>query len=134
VEHFLDRLSRREPKGVAGVSLEALSLLTSYDYPGNIRELQNVIEHAFVVCDGQTIDTRHLPAELVDTEHAVATSSDDLERRLQTVEAHIIRQALRRNKYNRLATARSLGLHKTTLFRKMKALGVEFPERDGRRR
>jgi PAS domain S-box-containing protein len=134
VQHFLDRLNRREAKGVTGVSPEALSLFTSYDYPGNVRELQNVVEHAFVVCDGQTIDTRHLPPEIADTGPVVATGSDDLAKRLRTVEAHIIRQALRRNKYNRLATARALGLHKTTLFRKMKALGVEFPERDGRRR
>ena len=110
---------------------EALSLLMAHDWPGNIRELENAIERAFVLCREGRIGIGHLPEEL--TAHGVhaqtgggAQSAHDL------LDAQAIHAALERNAFNRLAAARELGVHKTTLFRRMKRLGISLPEQDGR--
>jgi DNA-binding NtrC family response regulator len=110
---------------------EALSLLMAHDWPGNIRELENVIERAFILCQKEYIDIDHLPEELTARGIAADTgmrirSARDL------IDAQAINAALKRNRYNRSATARELGIHKTTLFRRVKKLGIDLPEKDGR--
>jgi transcriptional regulator with PAS, ATPase and Fis domain len=127
-EQFISRFNRVQNRNVPGISPEALSLLMAHDWPGNIRELENCIERAFVLCGDGRIDIRHLPEELISSvpqgcEHA--SVHDLLDR--QAIEA-----ALERAGFNRLAAARALGIHKTTLFRRMKRLGMALPARDGR--
>jgi len=133
VEHFIARFNRRQSKSVSGVSAEVMALLMAHDYPGNIRELLNIIERAFVLCREGEILVEHLPPEL-GRRPGPAAGPSKLSTIVRMVEAQAIRDALRRNRYNRLAAARELGLHKSSLFRKLRELGIELPEEDGRSR
>jgi PAS domain S-box-containing protein len=131
VEQFIARFNRLQQKAVPGISPEALSLLMAHDWPGNIRELENVIERAFILCNQGQIAICHLPEEL--RTHGAAPEADyDVRSAHDILDAQAIRTALERNGYNRLAAARELGVHKTTLFRRMKKLGIPLPEKDGR--
>lgn len=133
VEQFVARFNRLQQKSVQGVGAEALSLLMAYDWPGNIRELENAIERAFILCNDKNIGIGHLPGEL--TAHGAAISKDnDIRSAHDILDAQAIVSALARNNFNRQAAARELGIHKTTLFRKMKKLGISLPEQDGRSR
>lgn len=133
VEQFVARFNRLQQKSVQGVGAEALSLLMAYDWPGNIRELENAIERAFILCNDENIGIGHLPGEL--TAHGAAISKDnDIRSAHDILDAQAIVSALARNNFNRQAAARELGIHKTTLFRKMKKLGISLPEQDGRSR
>jgi PAS domain S-box-containing protein len=136
VEHFLARFNRIQGKALSGVAPEAMTLLMAHDYPGNIRELENLIEHAFVLCPEGLIQTRHLPESFTGraTPPNTHESTRDLHAVVRHAEAKAIRQALERHGFNRLATARELGMHKSTFFRKIKTLGLELPETDGRSR
>ena len=133
VEHFVARFNRRQDKSVAGVAPDAMALLMAHNYPGNVRELENIIERAFVLCDTGRIQRVHLPAEL--TGHPAvsrAPAGETIFAQTRASESQAIRHALERHGFNRLAAARELGLHKSTLFRKLKALGIELPDQDGR--
>jgi transcriptional regulator with PAS, ATPase and Fis domain len=133
VEHFIARFNRTQGKAVSGVAPEVMAFLMAHDYPGNVRELENIIEHAFVLCGEGRIDPRHLPEEFLVRTPATAQSKE-FSTSVRAVEAQAIREALEQNGFNRLAAARQLGLHKSTLFRKIKALGIALPKRDGRSR
>jgi len=103
----------------------------AHGFPGNVRELENIIEHAFVLCRKNIIEIEHLPQELqplLPRQNITPTSKTSLDE----LQAHFIFDALERNKWNRLATAKELGMHKTTLFRKIKQLGIKLPKQDGR--
>ena len=131
VDQFITRFNRLQQKSVQGITVEALSWLMAHDWPGNIRELENVVERAFILCSDGDIGLAHLPGEL--TAHGMAANSDTDIRSLHDIlDAQAIRSALERNAFNRLAAARELGIHKTTLFRRMKKLGISLPEQDGR--
>lgn len=130
-EQFITQFNRLQRKNVSGIGAEALSLLMAHDWPGNIRELENTIERAFILCQEGLIGLKHLPDELT-TPGLPRSSQPDRHAAHDLLEAQSIRDALKRNGYNRLAAARELGIHKTTLFRKMKKLGIPLPERDGR--
>ncbi len=120
-DHFVRRLNVRKGRDVSGVSPDALDVLMRHDYPGNVRELENAIEHAFVTCRSGSIRRTHLPAGLVSGrsgEPSTPLSFDDAERLF-------LLAALERHGWNKAATARDLGVHKTTLWRKMKRLGID---------
>ena len=129
VEHFIAKFNHLRGKDVTGISPHALAALMGHDFPGNVRELENVVEHAFVLCPSGEIEVQHLPGNL--REHAPTQGQAS---NLKDAERHTILSALERNKWNRLAAARELGIHKSTLFRKIKAHNIELPERDGRTR
>lgn len=133
VEHFVAHLNRLQGKEIEGASPEALTLLMAHDYPGNVRELENIIEHAFVLCPEGAIMPNHLP-DVFTARLSRQQSTRDGRTDLRAVECQIIMEALRRNHNNRLATSQELGIHKSTLFRKMKSLGIAFPTSDGRSR
>jgi len=131
VEQFIGQFNRLQQRSVRGITAEALSLLMAHDWPGNIRELENVVERGFILCSDGDIGIEHLPREL--TGHGTAAGSDtDIRSAHEILDAKAILAALERNAYNRLAAANDLGIHKTTLFRKMKKLGIPLPEKDGR--
>ncbi len=121
--HFIDRFNRIKGRDVTGLSRDALNAFMDHDWPGNIREMENAIEHAFILCRGGLIELSHLPEPL----SRVAASSGRLPAgaTLEEIEARVIRDALERNNGRKLATARELGIHKTTLWRKMKRLGLD---------
>ena len=133
VDKTIERFNRLQRRSVQGLTPEALSLLMAHDWPGNVRELENVIERSFVLCRDTYIDIAHLPEELR-THGGPASAAPGLKHAHHALEAQSIRTALKRNHFNRLATARELGIHKTTLFRRMKKLGIVLPKQDGRSR
>ena len=130
VDQFIRRFNRVQHRAVPGISSEALSLLMVHHWPGNIRELQNCIERAFVLCGASRIDIAHLPEELTISGASVSLGTQSSLHEL--LDRQAIQAALERSGFNRLAAARELGIHKTTLFRRMKRLGMALPERDGR--
>jgi transcriptional regulator with PAS, ATPase and Fis domain len=133
VEKAVDRFNRLQRRSVQGVTAEALSLLMAHDWPGNVRELENVIERAFVLCRDGFIDIAHLPEEL--REHGRSgAAAPGIKKAHDLLEAQSIRTTLARHNFNRLAAAQDLGIHKTTLFRRMKRLGIALPKQDGRSR
>jgi len=130
IERFIEKMNRVRGKAVSSIGRDAMAVLLRHDFPGNIRELENIIEHAFILCSEGEIALQHLPAYLQQApERQVAVSM--MENRQQS-EKEIILASLHRNNYNKLATARELGIHKTTLFRKLKKYQLSLPE-TGRR-
>ncbi|RPJ77886.1 MAG: Fis family transcriptional regulator, partial [Acidobacteria bacterium] len=128
---LVERFNRLQSRSVQGVSAEALSLMFAYDWPGNVRELENVIERAFILCGQGFIEIRHLPEELTGRVTSPPVSGPSRVAH-DMLDSQAIRAALERNDDNRNAAARELGIHKTTLFRRMKKLGIPRPARDGR--
>jgi len=126
VDHFIASLNRIQGKEVVGITDEALTCLMSYNYPGNVRELKNIIERAFVLCRSGEIERRHLPEPLCSTACINCPKQTEF-MSLKHMEAAFLMNALRRNNWNRLQTASQLGIHKTTLFRKIKSLGLQVP-------
>jgi PAS domain S-box-containing protein len=126
VAYFIERFNAIQQKNILGVTDEALACLVSHDYPGNIRELENILERAFILCKAGMIKPHHLPESLnihkpVDSKQPLETLS------IKDMEAIFLTNALRRNDWNRMKTARQLGMHKSTLFRKIKALNIHIP-------
>jgi len=119
-------------KDIAGVSDEVMARLMEHDYPGNVRELENIIEQAFVLCRGGVIELNHLPPEL----RPALTAGRDESRpmSLQAMERFLISETLQRRKGNRKDAARDLGINVSTLYRRIKDLKIESPEVDGRGR
>ena len=131
IDHFISRFNRIQNKDVAGVSDEVLNVLMRWDFPGNARELENAIEHAFVLCRSGLIELRHLPQEILESS-GLPTMDVRPGATLRSIEALHIADALRRHEGSRKAAAAELGIHPTTLRRKIKDLGIDVPERDGR--
>jgi PAS domain S-box-containing protein len=131
VDHFLGRFSASFGREISGVSTGVLRLLASHDYPGNIRELETTLEHACVMCAGGTVELEHLPASW---QERTAAGADGLAAEISEHEAQLIRDALERHGWHREAAARDLGIHKATLFKKIRKLGIELPDVDGRSR
>jgi PAS domain S-box-containing protein len=132
IEHFIEKMNMTRGKAISGVDDDVLQILMGYDYPGNIRELENIIEHAFVLCSDGSIRSHHLPTGLSGHLQKVPIAPDHLSQTLYATETVAIMNALKRNHFNRLAAARELGMHKSTLFRKIKKLGIILPSIDGR--
>jgi PAS domain S-box-containing protein len=123
IEHFVEKFNYKMGKNLSGVSHEVMSLLMRYDFPGNVRELENVVEHAFVMCKGDMIEPRHLPPELIDWA-GESFREEEVNSPIQTAEAEVIRKTLARNRGNRMRTARELGIDRTTLWRKIKRYNI----------
>jgi len=131
VSQFIERFNRLQHKNIKGVSGEALSLLMAHDWPGNVRELENIVERAFILCNKGLIEAVHFPEELT-AYRLKNTPSSNMQISRDLLESQFIRDALQKADYHREAAARELGIHKTTLLRRMKKLGIPIPERDGR--
>ncbi len=130
-EQFIAHYNALQKKSIQGLASEALSLLMAHDWPGNIRELENVIERAFILCAKGSIGISHLPEELT-VLYTKDRAGTDMKSAGEMLEAQAIRKALEHNANNRLAAARELGIHKSTLFRKIKKHGIAPAGKDGR--
>ncbi|MDD2540299.1 MAG: sigma 54-interacting transcriptional regulator, partial [Desulfuromonadaceae bacterium] len=131
VEQFITKYNHLHHATVRGMSTEALSLLMAHEWPGNVRELENIIERAFVLCPDGMIEMTHLPDE-ISFLGSRTTGPTALHDARSQMESQAIKTALERNGFSRLAAAQELGMHKSTLFRKIKQLGITPPEKDGR--
>lgn len=119
IKHFIHKFNILKGKDIEGVSDEVMNLLMDHDYPGNIRELENIIEHAFVLCREPYIQKAHLPGHFkaADTRLPDAMTLDEMER-------IYILKALEKNSWNRKEAAADLGIDASTLWRKMKKYSI----------
>jgi two-component system response regulator AtoC/two-component system response regulator HupR/HoxA len=147
-EHFLRKYSRRNARAATTLAPEAKAALASYDFPGNARELENVVERAAILARGDQIQPEHLafssrrpqeagahapppvsrPTPVASTEiepHAPEASTRDLGSRLEDMERRELLTALERCNGNKAEVARSLGIQRTTLYYRLKRLGIE---------
>jgi len=135
-EHFIRKFNRLNDRKIQGISPEALSILMSHDFPGNIRELENVIEYASLVCKKIVLGIEHLPEYLRqqsdNTKIGLPGALPQKESSFHDIEKKFIFEALRENSWNRSVTATKLRIHPTTLWRKIKRLKLEIPKTDGR--
>ncbi|MBN2311208.1 MAG: sigma 54-interacting transcriptional regulator [Candidatus Hydrogenedentes bacterium] len=132
-DHFIARFNRLHARGVAAVSDEVMAALMAHDFPGNVAELEDIIEQALIACPGAVIEPGHLPPGFRDGLHA-ARHAGPQGLTLNEFEAIHITDAVRRHGGNRTAAAAELGINPSTLFRKVKALSIDLPAQDGRAR
>ena len=114
IEHFIKKMKTKLRKPIRTLAPEVMALLVRYPFPGNVRELENAIEHAFVMCHGEQLQPEHLPNRIRNQVENGNTSEPSPES-----EKNLILGTLKRCKYNRTRAARELGMHRSTLWRKM---------------
>jgi DNA-binding NtrC family response regulator len=126
-EHFLQQVCSESGKKVRSFSDEALAALQRFRWPGNVRELQNVIERAVLLGKSQVVGLEDLPAHLLAGGPLAveASGTRSLKEALEAPERQIILNVLESHQWNRHATAEALGINRTTLYKKMKRLGLE---------
>ena len=133
VDHLIAKFSHIQNKNIDGVSEEVMARLMEHSYPGNVRELENIIEQAFVLCRSGLIELHHLPPELRPAGSALANETG-APLTLKSMERLLISEALARHNGNRMRAAQSLGIDSSTLYRKTKSFNIEIPPKDGRSR
>ena len=123
VQHMIDELSRRHNKAARLISTEGMEALLGYHWPGNIRELRNVIERAVVICAGEQIEKRHLPLHITGQKPSPITDAVmiPIGMPLDEVERRVILSTLARTDYNKTRTAETLRISLKTLHNKLKA-------------
>ncbi len=135
-EHFLLQQGDELGRQFSGFTPEALDALRRYDYPGNVRELSNIVERAAVLSKNQTIELVDLPSHVLSNEDSPLSISPSVSTQDEWVpmtlsdammrpERDIIVRALEANEWNRQQTAEVLGINRTTLYKKMKQLGID---------
>jgi PAS domain S-box-containing protein len=128
VNHFIQQFNAEQGKHIDGISEEALALLMRYPFPGNVRELQNIIEHAVVLCRSDRIEAGCLPPELAAGQVlGDAAEPEQTGNPLLEAEADTILRTLREHAGHRGKTAAALGIDKSTLWRKMKRYAITYP-------
>ena len=111
------------------MSLEAEQKMLGHHWPGNIRELENCIESAVVLADGEFIDERDLPMSGAPRQRASGSSSDLADLRWEEMERLYISTVLRAHDGNRSHAAKAMGIGRTTLIRKIRTLAIEIPSK-----
>jgi len=129
VARFIEKFNALQGRRITGVSERAIAQLLRYDYPGNVRELENAIEHGFVVCGSSVIEREDLPPHIIGEEVAPldlsGAAAGGAMGPLQGAEALAIREALANNSGNRTLAAKELGISRNTLWRKMKRYNID---------
>jgi len=125
IDAFVRKFNAKMGKRISGVSEEVLRLLLRYDYPGNVRELENIMEHAFVLCRKDRVELECLPKEItrgqVETTSPLPTKEESP---FDQAEAGVIEKALEKCEGDRIKTAKELGIGRTTLWRKIRKYGL----------
>jgi transcriptional regulator with PAS, ATPase and Fis domain len=127
-EHFLKRVCEDSGKKVRGYTDDAMTALQSYRWPGNVRELQNVVERAVLLGKSDLVRSEDLPPAILAPGHvdlASLSEHHNLKDALSSPERQIILKTLEDHGWNRNASAQALGINRTTLYKKMKKLGLE---------
>jgi PAS domain S-box-containing protein len=128
ISHILKRLCATRDTMVEKFSNDAMEVLLNYDYPGNVRELENIIEHALIVCQDKIIERNHLPLSLQD---GISTPLPEEEKRpfdkeIEFSEKNLILETLRKHNWNKGKTASALEINRTTLWRKIKKYNISY--------
>ena len=123
VNHYREKFNQEMGKQISRLSPQSLMALEQYPFPGNIRELQNVMEHAFVCCEEQTIQFEHLPIDLQRhyLEHREWTDTESL----QAIERQAICRALDKTGWHFKEASQQLGIGRSTLWRKVRLFGIK---------
>jgi transcriptional regulator with PAS, ATPase and Fis domain len=153
VEHFIRKFRARFSKQISGVENEVLRIFYNYSFPGNIRELEKIIEYAFIICEKEKIGTVHLPEEILrpkikiqpepkssaplpENEQIISLLSEYLSRANNTTkkyhtnsltdeeEKNLIIETINKNNGNKTHAARELNMHYTTLWKKIKKYNI----------
>ncbi len=119
IEFFLDRARLKTGKDISVINKEALNLMATYSWPGNIRELINVIEYAFVICPGGVITPEHLPVHFTNTD-ARPASSGNFGKRASSDRRQLLLDTLKQTGGNKSEAARLLGISRVTLWKQLK--------------
>ncbi len=123
ISYILKKLCATKDIQAERISEEALEILLNHDYPGNIRELENIIEHALIICQGNVIERRHLPLSLQTnspSRRTILRNDPDKIYETESGEDIVIRAELEKNSWNRGKTAQALNIDRSTLWRKMR--------------
>ncbi|MBN1306704.1 MAG: sigma 54-interacting transcriptional regulator [Chitinispirillaceae bacterium] len=123
--HFIERFNARYDKKIKGISEAALQLLMAHDFPGNIRELENSIEHAFIFCKCDLIESTHLPASFRERNGTSGVAITGEISSFDELERMYIKSVLIECGGNKITAADRMGIHKATLFRKLKQFGIK---------
>jgi len=123
IRHFIKKYSLAFHKQVTGIQEPALNILTNYSYPGNVRELENIIERAVALTDSEEIGPQDLPKDLQNFEFDTIAGDGLLS--LAAMEKRYLMKVLERTGYNKGLTAQILDIPRTTLWRKIKSYGLE---------
>jgi len=128
VDHFIEKFNARQGRRILSVSPEVMNILMQHDFPGNIRELENVIEYGFVVCHGSIIQREHLPAEMLHRgpRETLEPNGDPVSQTIDERTRLIL--AIREQRGNLSAAARELGIHRTTLWRRLKRYQIDLDQ------
>jgi len=125
VHHFLDRYTTQMNKKVLGITNGAMRAMLNHEWRGNVRELENVIERAVIFSEGRQIGVEDLPFAAGEVTDDVG---EDLKEAMEHFERQHILYSLRRHKYDKTETAKSLGIGVSSLYRKMDELKIEKNE------
>ncbi|MDO9585258.1 MAG: sigma 54-interacting transcriptional regulator [Syntrophales bacterium] len=125
IDHFISAFNLKRNKKITSVSDDVMDFLMRYPFPGNVRELENIIEHAFVLCHENVIGINHLPQEIIELSIEMKPAPAEDSSPLFAAEKYTIEQTLRKHSGARAAAARDLGISTVTLWRKMKKLRIE---------
>ncbi len=131
VDFFIRKFSERESKEIKGITKEALSLLLKYNFPGNVRELENIIERAVVLARDEYITREDLPFHLsTDDSLEFIEGLDELSlpERLKEIERRIIIKALKKNRLIKTKAAKELGISESTLRYRIESLGIDLDQ------
>jgi DNA-binding NtrC family response regulator len=127
VRHFLEKYARENDKDIQGVDPAAMDRMSRYAWPGNVRQLENCIEHAVVMTRDGRIKPQDLPIEPDAAEKTVCEPIVRTGRALKEVEKDMIVETLRATDWNKTRAAKMLGIGTRTLYRKLKEYGIEGP-------
>ena len=125
ITHFIKKYSRRFKKDVKNISQDALNILMKYDFPGNVRELENIIQRAIALADDTQIGIEHLPNELIQKRAVTMVDEDPSLLPLEEVERLHILKVLKETGYNKKLASKILNIPRTTLWRRMKKFGIK---------
>lgn len=122
VHHFITTISPRLGKEITGITDRALEMLANYEWPGNIRELNNVIERAIYIATGSVLDVDHIT---IPRQNSGVSSRKGLKTSKDALEEQLIRNCLQKNNNNKTKAAEELGISRMTLYRKMAKYCIE---------
>ncbi len=125
VTYFIKKYSSRFKKKVKNISPDALNILMKYDFPGNVRELENIIQRAVALTEELFIEKKHLPPELLEIENEGLVDDDSLLLPLEEVEKLHILKVLKKTGFNKKKASKILNIPRTTLWRRMKKFGID---------